>query len=126
MVEDAAYVRSKVQEQNASDSACPAHNFTIGRRAGAGDSSPVAASSNNNNNNNKSSDYSTSSSSSSSSSYPPAPTFPAPPAPVSSPPSSNPFGGSDNGTIQGVRQQSSAFTDDEGVGGEEDEEIEEV
>ena len=151
VVEDPEYVRSKVQEQSAADSLTPPHNFTVGRKNSSSAAAPTApstspssggfgfggsASSSNNSNtttssNNKHENYD------SSPSFPPPPSVPPPstPAPSSPPTSSNPFGGeysrsSDGGNgagaIQGVRQQSSAFTDEEGPGGDDDDEIEEV
>ncbi len=130
VVEDPTYVRSRVQEQNASDSLTPPLNYTIGR-AGRNNNPPVASAPSGfgggyappqaNESSNSSGFGSSAGSSSPHESYPAPPSCPPPAPPVSA---ANPFGES-NGGGQGARKQSYAFTDEEGEGGD-DGEVEEV
>lgn len=135
MVEDPSYVRSKVQEQNANDSLTPPLHYTIGRAGRAPTAAPSAASTSAASgfgggyappeSSNTGYGGSNSGGNSPHESYPAPPSCPPPSAPPAVPPAhANPFGG-EASTIQGVRKQSYAFTDEEGDGGD-DEEVEEV
>jgi len=124
VVEDASYVREKVRERNASDSVMPSHHYTIGR-TGRNASVPIddnhSSSSNGASAVSFGSGYANGPSEMYGDASPPnPPSFPPPATPPN--PNANPFGSENNGG----RKQSYAFTDEEGEGGDEGDEVEEV
>lgn len=127
VVEDAQYVRDKVQERNADDSAMPSHHYTIGRTGRTATvpiGNPVTSSTSPASAVSFGTGYGAGPSEHYGDSHNDVPLPPPsspPPVPTSQPPA-NPFGDNNGG-----RKQSYAFTDEEGDGGDEgDEEVEEV